>query len=53
MSSILGHNRVLRKLNVRGWVEKFCYQRRVMLGVRNLVCCETHREVVQTIFNDL
>lgn len=52
LSGLLGHNRVLRKLNERGLLQKLLYNTRVMLGVRNIVCCETHREAIETIFND-
>jgi len=51
LSAVLGHNRVLRKLNGHGLLEQFFYSKRALLGVRNLVCCETHREALETIFN--
>jgi len=51
LSSILGHGRILRRFNVGGLMEKL-YGRR-LLGVRNLVCCETHREALETIFNEI
>lgn len=51
LSALLGHNRILRKLNKRGLVTKLLSGRRPMLGVRNILNCETHREAVQTIFN--
>lgn len=51
ISSLLGHNRILNKLNTRGAVAKFLYGRRALLRTRNIVCCETHREAIETIFN--
>jgi hypothetical protein len=42
---------VLTKLNSSGLLTKRFYGRRQLLGVRNLVCCETHREALETIFN--
>ena len=51
ISGLLGHNRILSKLNARGWLTRFLYNQRVLLGVRNTVLCETHREAVETIFN--
>jgi hypothetical protein len=51
ISGLLGHNRILSKLNCRGLLTRFLYNQRVMLGVRNTVLCETHREVIETIFN--
>ncbi len=53
VSNLLGHNRVLSKLNVRGLVEKCLYGRLERLRARNMVCCETHREALETIFNRL
>jgi poly-gamma-glutamate synthesis protein (capsule biosynthesis protein) len=50
LSALLGHNRILRKLNTHGLLERCLYSGRQLLGVRNLVCCETHREVLETIF---
>src|ERR1035437_8969622 len=51
ISGLLGHNRVLSKLNARGWLTRFVYNQRVLLGVRNTVLCETHREAIETIFD--
>jgi poly-gamma-glutamate capsule biosynthesis protein CapA/YwtB (metallophosphatase superfamily) len=51
ISGLLGHNRILSKLNARGWLTRFLYSRRVLLGARNTVLCETHREAIETIFN--
>jgi poly-gamma-glutamate capsule biosynthesis protein CapA/YwtB (metallophosphatase superfamily) len=50
VSTLLGHNRVLRKLNSSGWVQKIIYADRQLLAVKNIVACETHREAVETIF---
>jgi poly-gamma-glutamate capsule biosynthesis protein CapA/YwtB (metallophosphatase superfamily) len=50
LSALLGHGRLLRALNARGWVERFLYDRDSWLGVRNIVSCETHREAIETIF---
>jgi len=51
VSSLLGHNRILSKLNTRGAVERFLYSRLALLRAKNLVSCETHREAIETIFN--
>jgi poly-gamma-glutamate capsule biosynthesis protein CapA/YwtB (metallophosphatase superfamily) len=51
ISGLLGHNRILSKLNSRGWLTRLFYNQRVLLGVRNTVLCETHREAIETIFN--
>jgi poly-gamma-glutamate capsule biosynthesis protein CapA/YwtB (metallophosphatase superfamily) len=53
VSGLLGHNRILRKLNATGLMERFLYGRQALLGTRNIVCCETHREAIQTIFDRL
>jgi poly-gamma-glutamate capsule biosynthesis protein CapA/YwtB (metallophosphatase superfamily) len=51
LSCLLGHNRILSKLNVRGLLERFMYGKLALLRTRNLVCCETHREAIETIFS--
>jgi hypothetical protein len=51
IGSLLGLNRVLGRLNARGFVERFLYGRVALLRARNVVCCETHREAIETIFN--
>ena len=52
LSGLLGHNRVMKKLNTHGFLTRLLYGKRQLLGVKNLVCCETHREVIETIFNE-
>jgi hypothetical protein len=51
LSSLLGHNRIFRKLNARGLMLKLFYPKNSLLGVRNIVCCETHSEAIETIFS--
>jgi poly-gamma-glutamate synthesis protein (capsule biosynthesis protein) len=51
VSSLLGHNRILSKLNAGGLVEKLLHGKKALLGTKNIVCCETHREAIETIFN--
>ena len=51
LSTVLGHGRILRRLTRLVWVRKLLYGRRELLGVRNVVCCETHREALETIFD--
>jgi poly-gamma-glutamate synthesis protein (capsule biosynthesis protein) len=51
MASLLGFNRVMHKLNRNGLLFRLLYSKRPLLGVRNLVQCETHREAIQTIFD--
>jgi poly-gamma-glutamate capsule biosynthesis protein CapA/YwtB (metallophosphatase superfamily) len=50
LSSLLGHNRALRKLNSGGSVTSLLYSRKALLRVQNLIRCETHRETLETIF---
>lgn len=52
VSTVLGHNRVFRKLNASGLFQRWLYARRDLLAVRNVVCCETHREAVETILKN-
>jgi hypothetical protein len=51
LSGLLAHNRVVRKLNRTGNLTHLFHARQALLGTRNIVCCETHREAVETIFN--
>jgi poly-gamma-glutamate capsule biosynthesis protein CapA/YwtB (metallophosphatase superfamily) len=51
VSCLLGHNRILAKLNAKGFLERIVYGKLALLRAKNLVCCETHREAIQTIFN--
>jgi hypothetical protein len=52
LSALLGHNRLVRKLNRGGLWARLMYSKRDLLGVKNLVCCETHREALETIFEN-
>jgi poly-gamma-glutamate synthesis protein (capsule biosynthesis protein) len=51
LSSLLGHNRILAKLNRGGLAEKILHGREALLRAKNIACCETHREAIQTIFD--
>ena len=50
LSTVLGHGRFLSWLNRKGWVERFLVGEKRMRGMRNMVVCETHREVLETVF---
>jgi poly-gamma-glutamate capsule biosynthesis protein CapA/YwtB (metallophosphatase superfamily) len=50
LSVLAGHNRLLRIANRRGHLARLLYRRRRLLGTRNVVCCESHREALETIF---
>jgi poly-gamma-glutamate synthesis protein (capsule biosynthesis protein) len=52
MSVLLSHSRVLRRANRQGRMSSLLYNRRRLLGTRNVVCCETHREAIETILNE-
>ncbi len=51
LSSVMGHGRILALLNRGGWVEQLWVGEQRLRGVRNMVLCETHREVLQTVFD--
>jgi len=53
LSGVLGYNRILRRLNWGGWLFSVLHGRRALLGTRNCVLCETHREALETIFTRL
>jgi hypothetical protein len=52
LSTLLGHNRLLRLLNRRGWLTACLQGRQTPLGVRNMVLCESHREGLETLFDE-
>lgn len=52
LSTLLGHNRLFRLLNRRGWLASCLYGRQSLLGVRNMTLCESHREVLETLFDN-
>jgi hypothetical protein len=43
---------LLRRLNRHGWLTPILFKPRRLLGTSNLVCCETHREALETIFKE-
>jgi poly-gamma-glutamate capsule biosynthesis protein CapA/YwtB (metallophosphatase superfamily) len=52
LSVLFAHNRLLRRLNRHGWLTPILFKPRRLLGTSNLVCCETHREALETIFKE-
>lgn len=52
LSVLLSHNRIVRRLNRNGFFARLIYRKRPLLGTRNVVSCETHREAVETIFKE-
>jgi poly-gamma-glutamate capsule biosynthesis protein CapA/YwtB (metallophosphatase superfamily) len=52
ISSVLGHGGLMRRLNSNGFIERVLHGSRRMLGVRNIVACETHAEAIRTILDD-
>jgi poly-gamma-glutamate capsule biosynthesis protein CapA/YwtB (metallophosphatase superfamily) len=51
LSGVLGHGRILRRLNRQGLLGKLFYGKKTLLRIRNSICCETHREALETIFD--
>ena len=51
LSNLLGHNRLFSKLNSHGLLEKYLYTARLLMRSQNMVSCEAHREILETIFN--
>jgi poly-gamma-glutamate synthesis protein (capsule biosynthesis protein) len=52
LSVLLGHNRLVRRANRHGRLSRLLYNRWRLLGTRNVVCCETHREALETILKE-
>jgi len=52
LSVLLGHGPLLRRVNRGGRLARLLYRGRRILGIRNVLCCESHREAVETIFTE-
>jgi hypothetical protein len=50
LESILGHGRILSRLDRYGHVIRWLYSREALRQVENTLCCEAHREALETIF---
>jgi len=48
-STILGHGRLLKRLNRNGILTRILYSKTALAAVRNFVTCESHREVLEKI----
>lgn len=51
LNSVLAHGRIARKLDAGGFLTRLLHTQRALLGTRNCVVCETHREAIKTIFD--
>ena len=51
LSNVLCHNRILRKINKNGFLLKFFYKKQDLIRLGNVVSCESHKEVLDTIFD--
>ena len=50
LSAILGHGRLLSKINSRyGIFTRLWYSRKTLLKVRNFLMCESHREAIESV----
>lgn len=50
MASLLGHGKISRTLGLSQWWVRKMNQKGTLLGVSNMVRCETHREKLETLF---
>jgi len=53
LSAVLGHNRLFRIANRRGLVTRLLHGRKALLQLRNVLNCETHRDALQTLLDDM
>lgn len=49
-SSLFGQGRVISRLRRYQMFDRLFFRTKRMLGTKNVVCCETHREAMETIF---
>jgi poly-gamma-glutamate synthesis protein (capsule biosynthesis protein) len=52
LSVVLAHNRIVRRVNRQGLLGGLLYSRKRLLGTQNVIRCETHREILDTIFEE-
>jgi poly-gamma-glutamate synthesis protein (capsule biosynthesis protein) len=52
MGTLLGHGRLVRWANRGGLLASVLYNKRRLLGTRNVVSCEAHREAIETILKE-
>ena len=50
-SFLLGHGRLLRRLNRTGWVIKYLHQKERLRRIKNGIRCDTHREVLLEVLD--
>jgi poly-gamma-glutamate synthesis protein (capsule biosynthesis protein) len=53
VSMILGHGRILRRLNRHGQLVRLLYPLSSQLVVRNLIQCDAHRDILETVMGCL
>ena len=51
MSGIFGHNLFLKKLISKGLLPKLFFTRESITRLKNIISCEAHREVIETILH--
>lgn len=51
LSKVLGFNRLYSKLNQNGFIVKYFYTTKSLIRTQNIILCESHREVIETILN--
>ena len=50
LASLLGHGGLLRRLGLSSWIVRRLQRSGALLGARNMVLCETHREKLATLW---
>lgn len=52
LSVLMAHNRIVSRVNRHGLLGGLLYRRKRLLGTQNVIRCETHREILETIFEE-
>lgn len=53
LAKLFGYNRIMTKLNKKGLLTKMLHSKESVLRALNCVRCESHREILLTIFKDV
>jgi poly-gamma-glutamate synthesis protein (capsule biosynthesis protein) len=51
LSNVLCHNRIFKTLNKNGFLLKIFYKKQDLVRLGNVISCESHKEVLDTIFD--
>jgi poly-gamma-glutamate synthesis protein (capsule biosynthesis protein) len=52
LSYLIGQNKIFKRLDRYGFMVKYFYAQKLKTSIRNIIMCEAHRNVLETIFEN-